>query len=205
MALSTYAELQTSVATWIKRSDLTSLIPDFITLAEARINRDLRVLNMVTQATSSITTEFAAVPTDFRLARSIRLVASPYTRLDYLTPEAMADYAETLPTGDLAAFSVVGDQFWFLPAPSEAVSVKLTYYQKVPALSASATSNWLLASHPDAYLWGTLLEACVYLEDEEQVQKYDALFSAAMAEIRANSTSDAMPAKFGPAPSSAPV
>ena len=44
MALTTYAELKTSVGDWLNRSDLTTAIPDFISLAEAQIERNLRDL-----------------------------------------------------------------------------------------------------------------------------------------------------------------
>jgi hypothetical protein len=39
MAISTYTDLKTSIASWLNRDDLTSVIPDFISLAEAGINR----------------------------------------------------------------------------------------------------------------------------------------------------------------------
>lgn len=205
MSLAAYADLQAAVAAWIKRADLASLIPDFIALAEARINRELRVRGMVAEASASIATEFAAVPADFAAARSVRLTASPFTRLDFLSPEQMADFAARRPTGTVAAFSVVGDQFWFLPAPAAPVDVRLTYYARVPALSDAAPSNWLLHRHPDAYLRGALLEACLYLEDEEQAQKYAALFAAALGDVRANSVGDSLSAKLTPSAAAYPV
>lgn len=201
MSLATYSDLQASVATWIKRGDLTAIIPDFIKLAEARINRELRTRNMVTRATNAaVDSEFVTVPSDFGAARSIRLSDDPYTVLEYLTPEQMADFRAKTPTGALAAFSVVGGEFWFLPVQSDAASVQLVYYAKVPALSDSATTNWLLTGHPDVYLWGALLEACVYLEDDEQAQKYAAMFSAALDDIRRNSVSDSLGARLTPTP-----
>ena len=42
MAITTYAELKTAIANWLNREDLTSVIPDFISLAEADFNRKLR-------------------------------------------------------------------------------------------------------------------------------------------------------------------
>jgi hypothetical protein len=201
VSLSSYSDLKTSVATWIKRSDQTAIIPDFIKLAEARINRELRTRNMVTRAqNTAVDSEFVTVPSDFGSAKSIRLTDSPYTLLDFLTPEQMADLKATLPSGALRAFSVVGGEFWFLPAPTDAVSVQLVYYAKVPALSDSATTNWLLTNHPDVYLWGSLLEACVFLEDDEQLQKYATLFAAALADIRANSVADSLSARLTPSP-----
>jgi hypothetical protein len=202
MSLGTFADLKASVATWIKRSDLTATIPDFVTLAEARINRELRTRSMVTRAVNtSVDSEFVTAPADFAAAKSIRLSASPYTLLDFLTPEQMSDLKATLPSGDLRAVSVVGGEFWFLPAPTTAVSVQLVYYAKLPALSDSATTNWLLTAHPDVYLWGALLEACVFLEDDEQVQKYAAMFAAALEQVRFNSLTDSLAATLTPSPS----
>jgi hypothetical protein len=42
----------------------------------------------------------------------------------------------------------------------------MLYSQKVPALSDSATTNWLLTSHPDAYLFGTLTMSATLTERE---------------------------------------
>jgi len=206
MSLSTYPELKAAVAAWIKRGDLAALIPDFVRLAEARINRELRVRRMVTRAqNASVDAEFVAVPADFGAARSIRLAASPYTQLDFLPPEQMADLKAAGCSGPLAAYSVVGGEFWFLPVPASATAVQLTYYAKVPALADAAPGNWLLTDHPDVCLWGALLEACIYLEDDEQVQKYAALFAAALGDIRQNSAADSLSAKLTPCASSCPV
>jgi hypothetical protein len=56
MAISTYAELQTAAANWLGRADLTSRIPEFVALAEAKFNRTLRIRDMITKdAAFSIT------------------------------------------------------------------------------------------------------------------------------------------------------
>ncbi len=47
MALTTYNELKTSVGDWLNRTDLTTVIPDFIALAEAQIERQLRTRQMI--------------------------------------------------------------------------------------------------------------------------------------------------------------
>ena len=43
MAFTTYTELKSVVADYLARTDLTAQIPDFITLAEVRLKRDLRI------------------------------------------------------------------------------------------------------------------------------------------------------------------
>ena len=51
MAIGTYDELKTAVANWLDRDDLTDRIPEFISLAEARFNRVLRLRSMETKQT----------------------------------------------------------------------------------------------------------------------------------------------------------
>ena len=46
MSLSNYTGLKASIADFLNRDDLTAVIPDFITLAEAQINRDIRHFKM---------------------------------------------------------------------------------------------------------------------------------------------------------------
>ena len=41
MAITNYTDLQTSIANFLARSDLTAQIPDFIKLAEVRLSREL--------------------------------------------------------------------------------------------------------------------------------------------------------------------
>lgn len=44
--ITNYADLQAAIANWLARADLTDQIPTFIALAEARLNRDLRLASM---------------------------------------------------------------------------------------------------------------------------------------------------------------
>lgn len=206
MSITTYAELQTAITNWSKRTDIASLIPDFITFAENRLNRELRVNNMLTRAeNTTVASEFVAVPSDFLAPRSIRLLASPYTFLAFFTPEQMAEYKETQPAGDLAAYGLVNGEFWFLPVQVTAADVELSYYAKIPALSDANITNWLLTSHPDAYLYGALIEAFTYLEDDNQVQKYAALQAAVISDIREANKRDVFAANPSPQPSVQPA
>ena len=44
MALTTNADLQAAIADWLNRSDLSAQIPDFLTLAQLKINRRLSIV-----------------------------------------------------------------------------------------------------------------------------------------------------------------
>ena len=78
MAIGTYSELQTAVANWLDRSDLSSRIPEFITLSEARINRLLRVRLMETVKVISLISgsKRYPLPSDYLQLRTIQYDAS---------------------------------------------------------------------------------------------------------------------------------
>ena len=73
MALNTYTALRTSIADFLNRDDLTSVIPDFIALAEAQINRDVRHMKMEARSSGQqdANDEYVQIPPD--LVESIRL------------------------------------------------------------------------------------------------------------------------------------
>ena len=86
----------------------------------------------------------------------------------------------------IKGYSVVGTALLLAPAPSEVGSViKITYYQRLPALSVSATTNWLLTAHPDLYLFGTLTVASAFLKDDERTGIWKNAWDEALGEVMA--------------------
>lgn len=186
MAIGTYTELQTACSNWLARTDLSSRIPEFISLAEAKMNRELRALDQETKSTSfSITGEFVNVPTSFLQVRSFMVTAggNRYS-LKYSTPERMEDrYANV--TDSPLYYCVVGGQFRFAPVPDTTYTATLIYYVTIPPLASNST-NWLLTAHPDAYLYGSLLEAEGHLQDDERLPVWKTGYDNAIADIKSS-------------------
>ena len=93
MAFTTYSDLKTSVANYLNREDLTAVIPDFITLTENRLNRDLRVrVNLIrAETTTTSGTDFYNLPTDLIEIRNITYDTSSRSyALEYLSPESLS-------------------------------------------------------------------------------------------------------------------
>lgn len=155
MALSSYSDLASAIAGWLNRADLTARIPEFIALAEAEFNREMRTLEMESRATATLTSDAVAVPDDFLGLRSIQI---DNTALDYITPSELFEDATT---GTPIFYTVSDGQFFFRPAPSSG-TVTIDYYAVIPELTSVDTSNWLLLKHPDLYLFATLLQAEFY-------------------------------------------
>lgn len=225
MAIVDYATLQASVANWLARADLTAVIPDFISLAEARINRDLRVRKMQKTQYGLASSGKIALPDDF--AGMISFKAS------YLTTQEMADldlngdfifdgselldgenpvetYAaifEIFPQSRIAnppypsaggyasGYTVIGSEIRLVDGPGSA-AYTMTYWAKVPALSASVQQNWLLSDEPGLYLYGALTEASPYIGDDERVLLWATQFKAIVDRLHANDGND----RYGNAP-----
>lgn len=187
MAISTYSELQSAVADWLNRSDLTARIPDFISLAETRINRVLRSREMGAIATANIDTQFFAIPADFLEFKSFRITDTGGSAYELMlaTPEQVSEALADSATPNTPLFvTIIGDQFQVWPAPAQSYVGTLAYVRKVPALSTGAPTNWLLTDAPDVYLYASLMSAAPYLRDPEALATFKTLFDEALEEIR---------------------
>lgn len=189
MAISTYSELQSAIADWLLRTDLTSVIPSFIDLAEAKFNRRIRDYRMVAQADATATDGYLSVPTDWLENIRFQLNTSPITTLEYVTPDQAAEELRLSGSGNARPrfFSMIGSNFQLVPTPDTSYTAELTYYAKIPALSDSNTSNWLLTTAPDLYLYGTLMEAAPYLDDDQRIQTWGSLYEQGMNALQIES------------------
>lgn len=183
MAIATYPDLQSSVATWLNRDDLTAQIPDFIALAEAKLNRQLRLRQMIARVTTTLDEEYEALPDDFLEAVALKLTTSPPAALQFVTPAQMDVLVEGQATGKPVYYTIKGDQFQFYPTPAGSPSLEMAYYAKIPALSDSNTTNFLLTLAPDVYLYATLLQSAPFLREDERLATWGMLYDAAYNEL----------------------
>jgi hypothetical protein len=189
MAITTYAELQTATANWLDRTDLTSRIPEFIELAEANFNRLIRQPDMIAKDDSfSIASRYTTLPTDTLQIIRIVVDLSPVIVLEYMTPEEISERRIVMnATGRPYYFTTIGgstDQLEVLPSPDSTYTSSIVYYTRIAALTDAATSNWLLAAHPDIYLFGTLVEAEPYLKNDERLSMWAARLDKALNDLR---------------------
>jgi hypothetical protein len=175
MAINTYSTLQTAVANWLDRSDLTDRVPEFIALAEATFNRVLRLRAMETTVadTTPSGSKEDALPTGYLQMREIHLTTTPVVSLAYITPEIMYRIRAGSTSGKPNSYTIVGDNILFGPTPDGAYDYSMTYYKSFDALSDSTQTNWLILNAPDLYLYGTLLQAEPFLMNDERVPLWE--------------------------------
>ena len=185
MALSNFTELKASIADFLNRDDLTTVIPDFITMAEASINREIRHYEMENRATAELSGQYLDRPSDWMETIRFHVTGSGTTNLQLLSVAAMADKRQGAEdtVGHPKYYCHVERAFEVYPTADATYDVELYYYQKVPALSGSNATNWLLTDHPDVYLYGSLLHSAPYLAEDERVGVWAQLYSAAVKRV----------------------
>ena len=184
MAISTYSELKSAIADWLNRDDLTSVIPSFIELAEAELTRNLRHRKMIARADATINSEYTQTPTDWFQTQTLILETDPVTTLEYLPPEALtAKRAASTANGKPLFYTMIGTEIQVYPVPSGDYTAEMVYYSKIPSLSDSETTNWLLTLAPDIYLYGSLLQSAPYLQDDNRLSVWNALYQKKIEDI----------------------
>lgn len=178
MALNNYSDLQTTIASYLARSDLTAMIPDFIRLAETRLRRELRIRQMLKVATTTATAGDSTIelPQDFLQMRDIHLNTNPVTSLEYLSPSALFRNARTADSGLPHQYTVLAEEFQLAPVPDSDYTVSLLYYSAPPFLSTGNTTNAFTNTCPDLLLYGALGEAEPYIMNDARLQTWATLY-----------------------------
>ena len=182
----TYDELKTNIANFLNRSDLTSQLDFFIDATEAEFNRRLRVKDMIKRATATADAQYISLPTDWLEAINVQIDSNEFTPLFQQSIESLDVYRKsTNNVGNQPVYyALVDNTIELAPTPDTSYTLQLTYYGTIDALSSSNTTNFISTGYPDAYLYGALKHASIYLMEDERVPLFTAQFEKALEEMR---------------------
>lgn len=185
MAFDSYSDLQTSIASYLARSDLTTQIPDFIRFAEIRLRRDLRIRQMLSTATLTATagTATLTIPSDFLEARDFVVNGNPVQPLNYVSPALYSRNSRSDVSGKPLDYTVLASAFKLAPNPDTGYTFTLTYYAAPAFLSDTNTSNIFLTTCPDLLLYGALVEAEPFLMNDARVNTWGSMFDRSIASL----------------------
>ena len=177
MPFTTYAELQTEVGNWINRADMAEKIPDWISLAESRVNADLKLnsAEFDVDLTGVIDSRFIPLPLSFSqpLAlwwnngvgrEAVRFVSAD--QIDNMVWPARPLY-----------WTIDGTNIAFERPCDKAYSFTLRCLEK---LNIAVAVNSLLTDFPLVYLAGALVEGFAYLADVEAGRVWEARYKQAL-------------------------
>lgn len=201
MALANYTDLKNAVAEWLARPGdpaLAPSVPDFVRLAEARIHRDLRLRAMETRDPAfALAGAFTPLPAGFLGLRRITLNTAPPRPLVLMAPEQIDAVHAGSSAGAPRVYAVLAGQLRVAPAPGGSLSADLVYWKRFEALSDSQPTNWLLTNAPDVYLYAALIEAAVFIGDDERLPLWAVAYERAVGNLQ---RSDDRGTWSGPAP-----
>lgn len=182
----TYDELKTNIANFLNRSDLTDQLDFFIDATEGEFNRRLRTKDMIKRATATADAQYMSLPTDWLEAINVQIDSNEFTPLFQQSIESLDVYRKsTNNVGNQPVYyALVDNTIELAPTPDTSYTLQLTYYGTIDALSSSNTTNFISTGYPDAYLYGALKHASIYLMEDERVPLFTAQFEKALEEMR---------------------
>lgn len=181
-----FTGLRTSLGEWLHRSDLTSTdLGNFIWLFEKDFNASLRVKGMEAQTTIASVSGYLPNPADWQAWKNITIVVGTLRyQLNPMSEEQWNNLEGFTGVDRPRGYVVRGDRTYLVASPdSTGYSYQTTYFQGVTSLSGTAATNWLLTKFPQVYLYGSLLQAQAYAQDDKEIAKWEAAFNAGMANV----------------------
>ena len=188
MPITNYTELQDAIADFLNRDDLTARIPTFVDMAEASLNRDLRHWRNENRAIAPVNSRYSALPSDF--VEPIRMeLSDDKTRVSLMSHYEMQTQrqASADAQGKPLHYNITQGEIELFPTPDVTYNLEMYYYGKIPALSASNTTNVVLTNFPDAYLYGALIHTAPYLGDDQRTQVWASLYQNTISAINRQS------------------
>jgi hypothetical protein len=186
MALSTYTDLQASVASWLHRTDLTSVIVDCILLAEEKFNRKLRTRHQeMTLADTAISSYRITIP-DYTVAVKQLWLVDGAQKYD-LSVSTLEGVVSRQSAGAEAGLYTLGASVIEFDGTGTVGGV---LYRTIPDVATNET-NWLLTAHPSVYLYSALEEAATYMRDDQAMAMWGAKAEMKIAEVNRMAARDA--------------
>lgn len=190
----TYAQLKTAIQDYSENteSSFVTNLPVFIRAAEDRIFKLVDLELFRKNATSSLTTSdpYLSVPTDYLASFSMSITND--SAKEFLLQKDVNFVQEYNPnsatTGTpkyYAYFDV--DNFIVAPTPDSNYSVELHYYYRPASITSGADggTTWLSENAPNSLLYGSLVEAYIYMKGEADILGlYEKQFNEAISRIK---------------------
>lgn len=186
MAIATYADLKRAIKNWLDDDTLADRSDDFIALSEARFNRILRDPQMEARTTLTISggaADSIALPDDFLEVREVHIEAATDKPMAYRTPQFVENVRDSL-SDDPVYYSIEQQLLTFAAQAPDTTAFSVLYFQKISGLTQSNNTNWLMTTYPDIYLYGVLLHAETFADNEPKVAQWKTLLDEAMSEVR---------------------
>jgi len=200
----TFGELKQAIQDFTENDEtgFVANLPVFIRSAEDRILVNVDLENFRKNATSTLTAgnEYLSTPSDFLapfslfittsgkegflLEKDVNFIREAYpAQTTQAVPKyyAFFDATATVGGGNVQANFILG------PTPDQNYGVELHYYYRPASLTAGANNEytWLSQYASNALLYGSLIEAYIYMKGEQDViAMYEGRFQEALSRLK---------------------
>lgn len=175
--ITSYPELIAEVGEWLDRDDLAPRAGTFVQLAETRLNRLLDDPNMEVAFSGVASGDSTSLPADFGAMVSLSTGHGDLPAISAVELAALPAYS-----GNPRAYAIVNNAITFVPR-NASTPYTMVYRRRIPALTDTAPSNWLLTLAPDVYLYGTLMQASAFLVEDDRIPLWKSAFDEAIGEL----------------------
>jgi hypothetical protein len=181
--ITSYSELQAAVANWLHDDALTTIIPDFITLGEKRIEREYRARENEEALNVTIAGGVAAIPDDYIELKYAYINLNPIHVLERTTARKIYEqYPNRSASSIPNLIASDNGSFIFGAYPAGNYTIKGTYYRRL--VGVETEWNAIATASPDLYLFAALAEAADYVGDDAQLAKWNAKYQKVLDGIK---------------------
>lgn len=184
-----YTEITALALSYSDRDDteVSDRVDDFLKMVESRVNRKLKTLEAEDTVTLSAVPASvdAALPSTYSGFKEVNRVSSGSVKtLKYLTPEALKGLTYELDSQSIGNYYSISDnKILYYPELGSGETITAVMFLKVPALTSTATTNWVSDDYPDCYVFGLLVEISAFVKDAEAKKLWDQRFIDSLNEI----------------------
>jgi len=176
----TYSTLKSAIQNYTDSTETTFVanLDNFIETAEQRIlnSIDLQYFRKNVTGTVTANDQYLGVPTDYLASFSLSVISSSNKEFllekDVNFVQSINPNSATTGTPKYYAFFDINN-FILAPTPSANATAELHYFYRPNSLTAGGDSGttWLSTNAPNAMLYGSLVEAYIYLKGEPDLMK----------------------------------
>lgn len=201
MSITKRSELVTKVYKWLIRDPNTEsfitqdLIGTYIQFAEAEMNRELKILDLeeTEDVTLSTSNNYHTLPTGFRGIASFEFDSRPFDINHFSSRKEMKERYGT-DAGRPKGYIIFGNKIIFNCTPDSAYEMTLDYYGAIDALEDEDDTNVILQKHPDAYLYGTIRQALININNKNRLEAVAPVYQNIIQRIKEDDKVSRMPA-----------
>ena len=191
----TYGQLKQAIQDYTE-NDETSFVnnlPVFIRQAEERILKNVQLSLFRKNVSGSMTSsnQYLACPTDFLTPFSLSFIdgSSNHVFLEFKDADFVQSFNPNASTTGAPRYYAVFDVDNFIigPTPDSGYAVELHYFYRPDSLTAGSDNGttWLSENAQIAMLYGSLIEAYIYMKGEQDlVAVYDKRFAEALVGLK---------------------